>query len=112
MVYADWDCTFVAYCLYHAGVPQDVIPQYASISALRGALARMNSEYYTDDPQDFASILPGDIVMYKNTEGRETIGVVSDAAVDEGLAYPTAAQLADEARELARWLNEHKHELR
>lgn len=83
MVYADWDCTFVAYCLYHAGVPQDIIPQYASISALRGELARMNSEYYTDDPQGFASILPGDIVMYKNAEGRETIGVVSDAAVDE-----------------------------
>lgn len=83
MVYADWDSTFVAYCLYHAGVPQDIIPQYASISALRGELARMNSEYYTDDPQGFASILPGDIVMYKNAEGRETIGVVSDAAVDE-----------------------------
>lgn len=83
MVYADWDSTFVAYCLYHAGVPQDIIPQYASISALRGELARMNSEYYTDDPQEFASILPGDIVMYKNAEGRETIGVVSDAAVDE-----------------------------
>lgn len=83
MVYADWDSTFVAYCLYHAGVPQDIIPQYASISALRGELARMNSEYYTDDPQEFASILPGDIVMYKNAEGRETIGVVSDAAVDD-----------------------------
>lgn len=90
MVYADWDCTFVAYCLYHAGVPQDVIPQYASISALRGELARMNSEYYTDDPQDFASILPGDIVMYKNAEGRETIGVVSDAAVDEETDLTTA----------------------
>ena len=83
MVYADWDSTFVAYCLYHAGVPQDIIPQYASISALRGELARMNSEYYTDDPQEFASILPGDIVMYKNAEGRETIGVVSDVAVDD-----------------------------
>lgn len=90
MVYADWDSTFVAYCLYHAGVPQDIIPQYASISALRGELARMNSEYYTDDPQDFASILPGDIVMYKNTEGRETIGVVSDAAVDEETDLTTA----------------------
>lgn len=90
MVYADWDCTFVAYCLYHAGVPQDIIPQYASISALRGELARMNSEYYTDDPQEFASILPGDIVMYKNAEGRETIGVVSDAAVDEETDLTTA----------------------
>ena len=90
MVYADWDSTFVAYCLYHAGVPQDIIPQYASISALRGELARMNSEYYTDDPQRFASILPGDIVMYKNTEGRETIGVVSDAAVDEETDLTTA----------------------
>lgn len=90
MVYADWDCTFVAYCLYHAGVPQDIIPQYASISALRGALARMNSEYYTDDPQDFGGILPGDIVMYKNAEGRETIGVVSDAAVDEETDLTTA----------------------
>ena len=90
MVYADWDSTFVAYCLYHAGVPQDVIPQYASISALRGELARMNSEYYTDDPQEFASILPGDIVMYKNAEGRETIGVVSDAAVDEETDLTTA----------------------
>lgn len=90
MVYADWDSTFVAYCLYHAGVPQDVIPQYASISALRGELARMNSEYYTDDPQGFASILPGDIVMYKNAEGRETIGVVSDAAVDEETDLTTA----------------------
>lgn len=90
MVYADWDSTFVAYCLYHAGVPQDIIPQYASISALRGELARMNSEYYTDDPQGFASILPGDIVMYKNEEGRETIGVVSDAAVDEETDLTTA----------------------
>lgn len=90
MVYADWDSTFVAYCLYHAGVPQDVIPQYASISALRGELARMNSEYYTDDPQGFASILPGDIVMYKNAEGRETIGVVSDVAVDEETDLTTA----------------------
>ena len=90
MVYADWDSTFVAYCLYHAGVPQDIIPQYASISALRGELARMNSEYYTDDPQDFASILPGDVVMYKNAEGRETIGVVSDAAVDEETDLTTA----------------------
>lgn len=90
MVYADWDCTFVAYCLYHAGVPQDVIPQYASISALRGELARMNSEYYTDDPQEFASILPGDIVMYKMPRGRETIGVVSDAAVDEETDLTTA----------------------
>lgn len=90
MVYADWDCTFVAYCLYHAGVPQDIIPQYASISALRGELARMNSEYYTDDPQGFASILPGDIVMYKNAEGRETIGVVSDAAVDDETDLTTA----------------------
>ena len=90
MVYADWDSTFVAYCLYHAGVPQDIIPQYASISALRGELARMNSEYYTDDPQGFASILPGDIVMYKNAEGRETIGVVSDAAVDEETNLTTA----------------------
>lgn len=90
MVYADWDSTFVAYCLYHAGVPQDIIPQYASISALRGELARMNSEYYTDDPQNFASILPGDIVMYKNAEGRETIGVVSDAAVDEETDLTTA----------------------
>lgn len=90
MVYADWDSTFVAYCLYHAGVPQDIIPQYASISALRGELARMNSEYYTDDSQDFASILPGDIVMYKNAEGRETIGVVSDAAVDEETDLTTA----------------------
>lgn len=90
MVYADWDSTFVAYCLYHAGVPQDIIPQYASISALRGELARMNSEYYTDDPQGFASILPGDIVMYKNAEGRETIGVVSDAVVDEETDLTTA----------------------
>lgn len=90
MVYADWDCTFVAYCLYHAGVPQDIIPQYASISALRGELARMNSAYYGDDPQDFGGILPGDIVMYKNAEGRETIGVVSDAAVDEETDLTTA----------------------
>ena len=90
MVYADWDSTFVAYCLYHAGVPQDIIPQYASISALRGELVRMNSEYYTDDSQEFASILPGDIVMYKNAEGRETIGVVSDAAVDEETDLTTA----------------------
>lgn len=90
MVYADWDSTFVAYCLYHAGVPQDIIPQYASISALRGELARMNSEYYTDDPQGFASILPGGIVMYKNAEGRETIGVVSDVAVDDESGLTTA----------------------
>lgn len=90
MVYADWDCTFVAYCLYHAGVPQDIIPQYASISALRGALARMNSAYYGDDPQDFGGILPGDIVMYKNSDAHETIGVVSDVAVDDESGLTTA----------------------
>lgn len=90
MVYADWDSTFVAYCLYHAGVPQDIIPQYASISALRGELARMNSEYYTDDPQDFGGILPGDIVMYKNSDAHETIGVVSDVAVDDESGLTTA----------------------
>lgn len=90
MVYADWDCTFVAYCLYHAGVPQDIIPQYASISALRGELARMNSEYYTDDPQEFGGILPGDIVMYKNSDAHETIGVVSDVAVDDESGLTTA----------------------
>ena len=90
MVYADWDCTFVAYCLYHAGVPQDVIPQYASVSALRGALARMNSAYYGDDPQDFGGILPGDIVMYKNSDAHETIGVVSDVAVDDESGLTTA----------------------
>ena len=50
----------------------------------------MNSEYYTDDSQEFVSILPGDIVMYKNAEGRETIGVVSDAAVDEETDLTTA----------------------
>lgn len=44
--------------------------------------------------------------------GRYLALIEADAAVDEGLVYPTAAQLADEARELARWLNEHKHELR
>ena len=90
MVYADWDSTFVAYCLYHAGVPQDIIPQYASISALRGALARMNSAYYGDDPQDFGGILPGDIVMYKNSDAHETIGVVSDVAVDDESGLTTA----------------------
>ena len=90
LVYADWDSTFVAYCLYHAGVPQDIIPQYASISALRGELARMNSEYYTDDPQNFAAILPGDIVMYTNTSGRETIGVVSDITVEDESGLTTA----------------------
>lgn len=90
MVYADWDCTFVAYCLYHAGVPQDIIPQYASVSALRGALARMNSAYYGDDPQDFGGILPGDIVMYKNSDAHETIGVVSDVAVDDESGLTTA----------------------
>lgn len=83
VVYADWDSTFVAYCLYHAGVPQDVIPQYAGISALRSALAMMNSPYYTDDASQFAAILPGDIVMYRDANGDETIGVVEDIETNE-----------------------------
>lgn len=44
--------------------------------------------------------------------GRYLALIEADATVDEGLHYPTAAQLAEEARALARWLNEHKHELR
>ena len=82
VVYADWDSTFVAYCLYHAGVPTTAVPQYASISALRSALAMMDSPYYTDDAAMYPYILPGDIVMYKNSEGDETIGIVSVIETD------------------------------
>lgn len=80
-VYADWDASFVAYCLYHAGVPSDVVPQYAGISALRSELKKMDSPYYSEDASDFASIAPGDIVMYQG-DTRETIGVVTAAEQD------------------------------
>lgn len=38
--------------------------------------------------------------------------IEADAAVDETLTYPTADQLRAAGRELARWIGEHKHELR
>lgn len=79
--YADWDASFVAYCLYHAGVPSDVVPQYAGINALRSELKETESPYYSEDASAFASIAPGDIALYQG-DTRETIGVVTAAEQD------------------------------
>ena len=72
--YGNWDVMFVAFCQHYAGIPENVIPQCASLLQLRTELGNTHPEYIT--PGGSAAV-PGDIVIYRNTNGEETIGIVT-----------------------------------
>lgn len=72
--YGNWDVMFVAFCQHYAGIPEDVIPQCASLLQLRTELENAHPEYITPGGSEAT---PGDIVLYTNTAGEETIGIVT-----------------------------------
>ena len=72
--YGSWDVMFVAFCQHYAGIPENVIPQCASLLQLRTELGNTHPEYITPGGSAAA---PGDIVIYRNTNGEETIGIVT-----------------------------------
>lgn len=71
--YAEWDVIFVAFCQHYAGIPKDIIPQRASLFALRTDLEKAHPEYLTAGG---AKANWGQIVTYYNSDGDETIGIV------------------------------------
>lgn len=73
--YGNWDVMFVAFCQHYAGIPEDVIPQCASLLQLRTELEKTHPEYITPGGSEAT---PGDIVLYTNTTGEETIGIVTE----------------------------------
>lgn len=73
--YGNWDVMFVAFCQHYAGIPEDVIPQCASLLQLRTELEKTHPEYITPGGSEAT---PGDIVLYTNTAGEETIGIVTE----------------------------------
>lgn len=97
--YGNWDVMFVAFCQHYAGIPEDVIPQCASLLQLRTELENTHPEYITPGGSDAT---PGDIVLYTNAAGEETIGIVTDydgtnltvvsGAVDGAVAAVTVAE--------------------
>ena len=97
--YGNWDVMFVAFCQHYAGIPEDVIPQCASLLQLRTELENTHPEYITPGGSEAA---PGDIVLYTNTAGEETIGIVTEhdgttltvvsGAVDGAVAAVTVAE--------------------
>ena len=96
--YGNWDVMFVAFCQHYAGIPEDVIPQCASLLQLRTELEKAHPEYITPGGSEAT---PGDIVLYTNTAGEETIGIVTEydgttltvvsGAVDGAVAAVTVA---------------------
>ena len=96
--YGNWDVMFVAFCQHYAGIPEDVIPQCASLLQLRTELENAHPEYITPGSSEAT---PGDIVLYTNTAGEETIGIVTEyngttltvvsGAVDGAVAAVTVA---------------------
>ena len=72
--YGNWDVMFVAFCQHYAGIPEDIIPQCASLLQLRTELGNTHPEYITPGGSAAA---PGDIVLYTNAAGGETIGIVT-----------------------------------
>ena len=96
--YGNWDVMFVAFCQHYAGIPEDVIPQCASLLQLRTELENAHPEYITPGGSEAT---PGDIVLYTNTAGEETIGIVPEydgttltvvsGAVDGAVAAVTVA---------------------
>lgn len=97
--YGSWDVMFVAFCQHYAGIPEDVIPQCASLLQLRTELENAHPEYITPGGSEAA---PGDIVLYTNAAGEETIGIVTaydganltvvSGAVDGAVAAVTVAE--------------------
>lgn len=97
--YGNWDVMFVAFCQHYAGIPEDVIPQCASLLQLRTELENAHPEYITPGGSEAT---PGDIVLYTNTAGEETIGIVTEydgttltvvsGAVDGAVAAVTVAE--------------------
>lgn len=97
--YGNWDVMFVAFCQHYAGIPEDVIPQCASLLQLRTELEKTHPEYITPGGSEAT---PGDIVLYTNTTGEETIGIVTEhdgttltvvsGAVDGAVAAVTVAE--------------------
>ena len=96
--YGNWDVMFVAFCQHYAGIPEDVIPQCASLLQLRTELEKTHPEYITPGGSEAT---PGDIVLYTNTAGEKTIGIVTEydgttltvvsGAVDGAVAAVTVA---------------------
>lgn len=74
--YGAWDMMFAAFCQHYAGIPDAVIPQRAGLYALRTDLAKGNPDCLLDGG---AKAAPGDLVTYNNSEGEETIGIVTEA---------------------------------
>ena len=74
--YGAWDVMFAAFCQHYAGIPDAVIPQRAGLYALRTDLAKGNPDCLLDGG---AKAAPGDLVTYHNSEGEETIGIVTEA---------------------------------
>ena len=74
--YGAWDVMFAAFCQHYAGIPDAVIPQRAGLYALRTDLAKGNPDCLLDGG---AKAAPGDLVTYNNSEGEETIGIVTEA---------------------------------
>ena len=74
--YGAWDVMFAAFCQHYAGIPDAVIPQRAGLYALRTDLAKVNPDCLLDGG---AKAAPGDLVTYDNSEGEETIGIVTEA---------------------------------
>ena len=72
--YGNWDVMFAAFCQHYAGIPEDIIPQCASLLQLRTELGNTHPEYITPGGSAAA---PGDIVLYTNAAGGETIGIVT-----------------------------------
>ena len=97
--YGNWDVMFVAFCQHYAGIPEDVIPQCASLLQLRTELENAHPEYIIPGGSEAT---PGDIVLYTNTAGEETIGIVTaydgtnltvvSGAVDGAVAAVTVAE--------------------
>lgn len=97
--YGSWDVMFVAFCQHYAGIPEDVIPQCASLLQLRTELENAHPEYITPGGSEAT---PGDIVLYTNAAGEETIGIVTaydganltvvSGAVDGAVAAVTVAE--------------------
>ena len=97
--YGNWDVMFVAFCQHYAGIPEDVIPQCASLLQLRTELEKAHPEYITPGGSEAT---PGDIVLYTNAAGEETIGIVTEhdgttltvvsGAVDGAVAAVTVAE--------------------
>ena len=74
--YGVWDVMFLTYCLKYASIPADIIPQEASVLALRSSMTGMD---WLLDGEDGSAADVGDIVIYNKYITR-TVAVDSSAA--------------------------------